>query len=363
MTSTPSSRGRTPPSGRWSRSIAGAVPAPRSTVDDRPARRTDRRPGPRRAPRRLRHTHTPFIATASASGSNVGVGRADRGQHPAPVRVLAVHRALEQVAARHCPADLDGVVLVGRACDRDRDLLAGALGVGHAAAGPDRRTTAVDRVRRARPAAPACTPERAAGHAGARCRWSTCSRRSRPGRTSRAVAARSAASSVAGAGDRVGGDARPAWSPARAPACRHPWPCRPRRTPAPSHGAGLGHGVGRHDRRCCIGTAVGADELPARRLDARPGARSIGSRSPISPVEQTATSPAPQPSSSATSARRVRAVSAKPSGPVQALAPPEFSTTARSAPVGDDPLGPQHRCSLDPVAREHAGGRVAAARR
>lgn len=64
---------------------------------------------------------------------------------------------------------------------------------------------------------------------------------------------------------------------------------------------------------------------------------SIGSRSPISPVEQTATSTAPvsvpQVDSAAATASAVAWVSAKPSGPVQAFAPPELSTTARSRPV------------------------------
>src|SRR3954447_2388603 len=58
---------------------------------------------------------------------------------------------------------------------------------------------------------------------------------------------------------------------------------------------------------------------------------SIGSRTPISPVEATATSIAPMPSSAARCSA-VAWVSWKPSGPVQALAPPEFSTTARSRP-------------------------------
>ena len=63
---------------------------------------------------------------------------------------------------------------------------------------------------------------------------------------------------------------------------------------------------------------------------------SIGSRIPIRPVEQTPTSTAPvsRPeavSASATSSA-VRWASANPGGPVQALAPPEFSTTARSRP-------------------------------
>src|SRR6185369_3213336 len=62
-----------------------------------------------------------------------------------------------------------------------------------------------------------------------------------------------------------------------------------------------------------------------------PSSRSIGSRTPISPVEQTATSPAPIPSPPATCSA-VTWVSAKPSGPVQAFAPPELRTTARSRP-------------------------------
>ena len=64
---------------------------------------------------------------------------------------------------------------------------------------------------------------------------------------------------------------------------------------------------------------------------------SIGSRSPISPVEQTATSMAPvsvpQSDSAAATASAVAWVSWKPPGPVQALAPPELRITARSRPV------------------------------
>src|SRR4051794_15181855 len=56
---------------------------------------------------------------------------------------------------------------------------------------------------------------------------------------------------------------------------------------------------------------------------------SIGSRTPMSPVLATATSTAPRPSSAA-ACSAVAWVSPKPSGPVQALAPPEFRTTARS---------------------------------
>jgi hypothetical protein len=55
----------------------------------------------------------------------------------------------------------------------------------------------------------------------------------------------------------------------------------------------------------------------------------IGSRSPIRPVEHTPTSIAPMSSRLATRSA-VAWVSWNPSGPVHALAPPEFSTTARS---------------------------------
>ncbi len=63
----------------------------------------------------------------------------------------------------------------------------------------------------------------------------------------------------------------------------------------------------------------------------------MGSRSPISPVEQTATSmgpvSVPQFDSVAATASAVAWVSWNPSGPVQALAPPELSSTARRRPV------------------------------
>ena len=65
---------------------------------------------------------------------------------------------------------------------------------------------------------------------------------------------------------------------------------------------------------------------------------SIGSRSPIRPVEHTATSPAPTMSRAfaaviaAAVCSAVAWVSWKPAGPVQAFAPPELSTTARTTP-------------------------------
>jgi hypothetical protein len=69
---------------------------------------------------------------------------------------------------------------------------------------------------------------------------------------------------------------------------------------------------------------------PARTL-------SIGSRSPISPVEQTATSMAPvsvpQSDKAAATASAVWCASWNPPDPVQALAPPELRTAARSRRV------------------------------
>jgi len=65
---------------------------------------------------------------------------------------------------------------------------------------------------------------------------------------------------------------------------------------------------------------------------------SIGSSSPIRPVEQTATSIAPIGCRCAAVSRAARCsavwwVSWKPCAPVQALAPPELSTTARRMPA------------------------------
>ena len=82
--------------------------------------------------------------------------------------------------------------------------------------------------------------------------------------------------------------------------------------------------------------ASAAARPPAREASATaaltPGSSlSMGSRSPIRPVEQTAISPAESPIAAARCSA-VACVSWKPSGPVQALAPPELSTTARTRP-------------------------------
>ncbi len=82
---------------------------------------------------------------------------------------------------------------------------------------------------------------------------------------------------------------------------------------------------------------------------------SIGSRTPIRPVEQTATSSVAHPTSAAVHSAICRA-SASPADPVQAFAPPEFSTTGGEPAVGDGlPASRLHRCCGEPVGGEHAG--------
>ena len=82
--------------------------------------------------------------------------------------------------------------------------------------------------------------------------------------------------------------------------------------------------------------ASAANRPPARDTAATaastPGSSlSMGSRSPISPVEQTAISPG-ESSMAWARCSAVACVSWKPGAPVQALAPPELSTTARTRP-------------------------------
>ena len=179
--------------------------------------------------------------------------------------------------------------------------------------------------------------------AAAPCRWSTCSRRSRAGRRSRRVAdaqrrvaARPASTTasvvsttsiVASAGrEHAGALGHAADGPAVAAATT----------------AFLGTRVGRHDR------AAPRRRRRRRRERRRPrstpaSSLSIGSRSPISPVEQTATSPARDAEQPRRPCSAVAWVSWKPSGPVQALAPPELSTTRATPPSATHLLGPEHR--------------------
>ena len=75
-----------------------------------------------------------------------------------------------------------------------------------------------------------------------------------------------------------------------------------------------------------------ADAADAAAASTPGSSLSMGSRSPISPVEQTAISPRPSTDSGWPGGSAVCWVSANPSGPVHALAPPELSTTARTRP-------------------------------
>ena len=56
------------------------------------------------------HTRTPFIADVDVVRVELGIRRADRREHAAPVGVVAEDRGLEEVVARDRATDLDGVV-------------------------------------------------------------------------------------------------------------------------------------------------------------------------------------------------------------------------------------------------------------
>ena len=301
----------------------------------RPDRSTRSRSSPA-AP--SRQTHTPLIATSSCVGLERRVGGADGGQHPAPVGVLAVDRALEQVAAGDRAADLDGVVLGRGADDLDRDVLGRALGVGDQlarqvgadAVRPPRRGLGVGRRRRTRrwPAA-------------ARCRWWTCSRRSRPGRRSRGSrrAARRRASAASATASVVRTTSIVASPGASMPA---PLAMPPTVKPSPSTTRVLAHGVGGHDRLGRVGAAVGGQRGRRRRRRRRAAGPSAAARR-----SGRSSRPRPRPRrrrAPRRRARRWRGCPAKPAGPVQALAPPELRTTAREPAVRERP------------ARDHSTG-------
>jgi len=118
-----------------------AVLAGREIHGDRhvAARQVDRGPV---LPGRTSLAHPDAVdGDAELVGLECGAGGADRREYPAPVRVLATDCALDQIAPRYRAADLDRVVLGGRAGHLDRDGLARALGVrlqlpGQVCAGP-----------------------------------------------------------------------------------------------------------------------------------------------------------------------------------------------------------------------------------
>src|SRR5690606_12603647 len=73
------------------------------------------------------HAVEPHVDVVRVEG---GIGGADGGEHPSPVRVVAEDRGLEQVVPCDRAADGDRVVFAGGVDDLDADVVAGALGVG-----------------------------------------------------------------------------------------------------------------------------------------------------------------------------------------------------------------------------------------
>ena len=181
MSRTPSSRGRR----RAVRSLVQIVAC------RLPGLQVDRRPSPR-APSRStrsrsspappsRQTQTPLIATSRSAGSNaasvVPTAARIRPQFGSSPWIAHLSRLLRATAR----ADLDGVGLarprrttvIAMSCSApsaSRDQLPGEVGADVGA----RRRRSSSRV--------GCDAARAARPAAARCRWSTCSRRSRAGR-------------------------------------------------------------------------------------------------------------------------------------------------------------------------------------
>ena len=119
------------------------------------------------------------------------------------------------------------------------------------------------------------------------------------------------------------------------------------------HGC-LGHRVGGHDRSRGAGPTVGPDLAPGCGIAAV--ILSIGSRTPISPVEQTATSTAPMPSGRLQRTRPLggavgvgEAVRAGARVGAAGVQDHGLQRARRAAPAR-----PQHRRRLDPVAGEDA---------
>ena len=294
------------------------------------------------------------MATSSDGGVEGRRGGADRGEDPAPVGVPAEDGALEQVVAGDRAGDLDARRRsVAAWTHLDRDVVVGALGVARSAAGPGRAQTAV--TASANSSGPGATPQAPLAIS------STVSLVDmQPSESIRskvvAVAARSAASQRGRVDDGVGGE--------------HDEHGRQRRR---EHAGALGHAaddpavaglhedlladrVGGHDRVGRVGAAVGRQGSGGRGDTG--GSRSIGSSSPISPVEQTTTSPAEIASTSATCSA-VAWVSAKPCGAGVAVG---------AAGVQDDGVDPRRRrwtwrlqatgAALHPVAGEDGRGAV-----
>ena len=116
----------------------------------------------------------------------------------------------------------------------------------------------------------------------------------------------------------------------------------------------LGHGVGGPDR-------VGGGQAAAPGGGGHRGVHAgqqLVHRQPLADQAGRADRDLPAPNLRWPAARcsAVAWVSWKPSGPVQALAPPELSTTARTRPPLTTCRAPGHRGGLHPVGGEHGGG-------
>ena len=357
--STPSSRARTPCDRSLVQTVAAASPASRSTATctARPLRSTlDRSSAGRAAPADPHAVDRDVDLVRLERGRR----RADRGEDPAPVGVVAEERGLDQVVAGDRPADLDRVVLAGRAGDLDRDVLRGALGVGEqlrgqvAADGGDRRRSA--------PPAVGSIPDGAAGQQQHR------------------VVGRHAAVGV----DPVERD--PGRRPQRLVERRRRrpprrWSARPASWPAP--GASMPAPLAIPPTRPALavddgglGTVSVVMMASAAAAPAVPGEPAGGGvdpgqqlvhRQPL--ADQTGRADgdvagadrnrAPARTARPRRARRWRGCPGSRPAPVQALAPPELSTTAAHDAGPQHLLAPQHRRGLDPVAGEDARrGRV-----
>ena len=310
----------------------------------RPVRSTRRAVSPAAPPRQ---TWTPLIATSSRSGSKaapvVPIAASTRPQFGSLPNSAHLSRLLRAIDA----ADLDGVVLGGRADDLDarppwwrprRRRAAGAARSAHTA-----RAAAAKLVGVGRDAGRAAGQQQhgvVGGHAavgvdaveGAPA-W--------PRAAPRRASAASTTASVVITHSIVASPGASMPAPLAMPPTVQP--SRPVRRPA--------------WRRCrwC------GSPRPRRRRRRRPARRPRASTPASRPVHRQPLADQPggadrdlagaDAAARPRRARRCGGCRRSPSGPVQALAPPELRTTARSRPSASDLLRPQHRRGLDPVAR------------
>ena len=298
--------------------------------------RADRSTLPRSSPAApSRQTQTPLMATASCSGSKaasvVPTAASTRPQFGSSPWIAHLSRLLRATAR----PTVDGVVARRRA-GRPRPRCS--------CVAPSASSTSC----RARSAQTVCDggEQLVVGRRGARtrrrraaarCRWWTCSRRSRPGRRSSRWPRRSTRVQPVRLDDGVGGEDD-----------EH------RREPGREHAGALGHPAddeARADRDGLLGDRVGGHDGPRRVVGARHGEQRYGGvdagqqpvhRQPLADQPGRADRDVDRPRRRAPSATysAVAWVSWKPAGPVQALAPPELRTTASTRPSAHHLLRP-----------------------